>query len=153
MVSASHESAAISLRNVRPLVPLILVLVSTANSPAQNPPEDVEGQIVTRIDFDPVAQPLPRDELDRRIMPLMTGVPLRASDVRAAIQALYSTGRFSDISVDAQREGAGVVLKIATELTYFVSRVTIDGAVEPPNREQIVAATKLELGVRSRKIR
>jgi outer membrane protein insertion porin family len=146
MVSASHESAAISLRNVRPLVPLILVLVSTIHSQAQNLPADVEGQIVSRIDFDPVAQPLPRDELDRRMMPLMTGVPVRAGTVRAAIQALYDTGRFSDISVDAQREGAGVVLKISTELTYFVSRVTIDGAVEPPNREQIVAATKLELG-------
>src|SRR5579872_4755214 len=108
MVSASHESAAISLRNVRPLVPLILVLVSATNSRAQNLPADVEGQIVTRIDFDPVAQPLPRDELDRRLMPLIPGMPLRASDVRDAIQALYDTGRFSDISVDAQREGTGV---------------------------------------------
>jgi outer membrane protein insertion porin family len=146
MVSASRESAAISLINVRPLVPLILVLVSTTASPAQILQGDLDGQIVTRIDFDPVAQPLPREELDRRMLPLKTGAPLRTGDVRAAIQALYDTGRFKDISVDAQREGAGVILKISTELTYFVSRVTIDGAAEPPNREQIVAATKLELG-------
>ena len=146
MVSASRESAAISLGNVRPLVPLILVLVSTAASPAQNLAAEIEGQIVTRIDFDPVSQPLPREELDRRMQPLKTGAPLRSGDVRTAIQALYDTGRFKDISVDAQREGAGVALKISTELTYFVSRVTIDGAAEPPNREQIVAATKLELG-------
>ena len=150
MVSASRESAAISLCNVRPLVPLILVLVSTAASSAQIPAGDlagnIEGQIVTRIDFDPVAQPLPREELDRRMLPLKTGAPLRIGDVRMAIQALYDTGRFKDISVDAEPEGAGVVLKISTELTYFVSRVTIDGAAEPPTREQIVAATKLELG-------
>ncbi len=48
--------------------------------------------------------------------------------------------------MDAEPEGAGVSLTITTELNYFVGRVTIDGAAEPPNREQIVAATKLELG-------
>src|SRR5579871_664176 len=138
MVSAYGESAAISLGNVRPLVPLILVFLSTIPSLAQDLTGDLEGQSVTRIDFDPADQPLPREELDRRMLPLKTGAPLRIGDVRAAIQALYDTGRFKDISVDAEREGAGVVLKISTELTYFVSRVTIDGTNEPPNREQIV---------------
>ena len=150
MVSASRESAAISLGNVRPLVPLILVLVCTIPSLAQNftgdPSPDMEGRTVTRIDFDPAVQPLPGEELDRRMLPLKTGAPLRIGDVRMAIQALYDTGRFKDISVDAEPDGDGVLLKIATEFTYFVSRVTIDGAAEPPNREQIVAATKLELG-------
>ncbi len=130
---------------MRPLVPLILVLVSVTASSAQTP-EAFEGKVVARIDFDPTDQPLPRDELDRRMQPLKAGSPLQSKDVRAAIQALYNTGRYNDISVDAEPEGDGVSLKIATEFSYFVSQVTIDGAAEPPNREQIVAATKLELG-------
>ncbi len=130
---------------MRPLVPLILVLVSTTASPAQTP-ETFEGKVVSRIDFDPAAQPLPTDELDRRMLPLKAGSPLEIKDIRTAIQALYNTGRYSDIVVDAEPEGDGVSLKITTEFSYFVSRVTIEGAAEPPNIEQISAATKLELG-------
>jgi len=77
---------------VRPLVPLILVLLSTIASSAQTlgaqTPEAFEGKIVARIDFDPAAQPVPRDELDRRVLPLKAGSPLQIQDVRAAIQAL-----------------------------------------------------------------
>jgi len=66
--------------------------------------------------------------------------------VRDAIQKLYATGRYSDISFQADPDGSGVALHISTELTYFISGVNISGESEPPNRNQLITASKLELG-------
>ncbi len=125
------------------LVFLCLLGVSICRGQA---PADFEGKTILRIDWDPPDQPLPLAELQRRIMPLATGGILTPAAVREAIQALYNTGRYHDVSVDAQPQDAGVVLKIATEFNYFVTRVNIQGEVEPPNREQLRTAAKLELG-------
>jgi outer membrane protein insertion porin family len=104
-----------------------------------------EGRVVGRIDFDPLDQPIPRVQLDK-LVPIQPGEPLKLADVHAAIQNLYQTGRFANISISALNEGATLVLKIATELSYFVGQVTIDGVAEPPNRGQLTTASKLELG-------
>ena len=135
---------------MRPLAPLILLLVGVFACPGQSPPdagsETVEGKTIVRIDFEPAAQPMLRDQLDRHILPLKTGAPLRMEDVRAAIRGLYASGRFNNIIVDAEPEGGGVALKFTTTFNYFVSGVNIDGAADPPNREQLRAASKIELG-------
>lgn len=68
------------------------------------------------------------------------------AEVRDAIQKLYFTGRFSDISVDANLEGEAAVVVFTTSPAYFVSRVSIRGEAEPPNRNQISTAAQLELG-------
>ena len=109
-----------------------------------------EGRLISRIEFDPPQQPLTLDELTR-LLPLKAGSALRMDDVRAAIQKLYSTGRFADVSItvspaDANPGGSGVVLTISTELQYFISGVNISGEHEPPNRNQLITASKLELG-------
>ena len=104
-----------------------------------------EGRPISRIEFDP---PLPeemREELNR-ILPFKPGDPLRLQAVREAIQKLYATGRFADISVDANPEGSETALRIATEFNYFLSGVNISGENDPPNRNQLVTAAKLELG-------
>ena len=108
---------------------------------------DFEGQLITRIDFDPPlpGQPLPAPELERR-MALHVGSPLHLADVRNAIQELYLTGRYADISVDAQPGTGGVALRVDTQFNYFISGVNIEGEAEPPNRDQLRASTKLELG-------
>src|SRR6185369_11023793 len=72
--------------------------------------------------------------------------------VRDAIRKLYATGRFSDVSIDvnpsgAKQDGSGVALRISTELNYFISGVNIAGENEPPNRNQLITASKLDLGV------
>ena len=59
-----------------------------------------EGRPISRIEFDPPQQPLPLEELIR-LLPLKAGSSLRMEDVRDAIQKLYSTGRFSDVAIDA----------------------------------------------------
>lgn len=132
---------------MRLLVLSCLLLASTCGFVAQAQPSS-EGKAVTRIDFDPPdqQQPLPREELDHRIAPLQPGEPLRMADVHEAIQNLYLTGRYHDISVEADPDGDGVRLRFVTTYNYFVSRVAIDGEVEPPNREQLRTASKLDLG-------
>src|SRR5262249_14016676 len=97
------------------------------------------------IDYEPAAQPLPREQLDR-LLPLQPGSPLHATDVRAALQALYLTGRYHDASIEAQPEDNGVRLRIVTELNYFTSGVRIRGEVEPPNASQLSTSAKLPLG-------
>ncbi len=104
-----------------------------------------EGRPISRIDFDPPQPPEMREELDR-ILPFKAGDALGADAAREAIQRLYATGRFADISIDASPEGSGVVLRIVTESNYFISGVNISGENEPPNRNQLVTAAKLELG-------
>jgi outer membrane protein insertion porin family len=104
-----------------------------------------EGRTVSRIEFDPPQQPLPLEELNR-LLPFKAGDALRMDQVRDAIQKLYATGRYSDISFQADPEGSGVAIHIATELNYFISGVNISGESEPPNRNQLITASKLELG-------
>lgn len=131
---------------MRPPVLLIFpLLIAAVTAPAQDSAVDFEGRTIGRIEFVPANQPLPRAELDR-LLPFHSGSALKRADIRTAIQRLYDTGRFADISFDAQMEGNTVVLRIVTELTYFVSGVTIEGVTEPPNIGKLRTATKLELG-------
>ena len=67
-------------------------------------------------------------------------------DVKTAIQKIYATGRFSDVSIDAEPQSDGVEIRIVTELNYFVGGVNVEGAPNPPSRAQLLAASKLELG-------
>ncbi len=135
----------------------MLVLVSLLVSIAAAPPavgQDAKGastalayvgKPVGRIDFDPPDQPLPRAELDR-LVPIRPGALLRLADVHTAIQNLYNTGRYANISISAFHEGATLVINISTEFSYFVGRVSLAGVAEPPSSGQLTTASKLELG-------
>ncbi len=143
MVTATR---ALSLSGVR--AALVLSLVALARIAAAQDASTFEGRRIARIEFDPASQPLPRAELERRL-PFQVGSALKASDIREAIQALYNTGRYSDIQIDGTAgptENAGVVVTIRTHRTYFVSVVTFDGVAEPPTKWQLLTAAKLELG-------
>ena len=146
MRTTRSTALALLLWGVRPPVLLLCLIVHAAVAQEPAPPAvRFEGRIVTRVDFEPPDQPLPRDELDR-LLPFRSGEPLRAADVRTAIQKLYSTGRYTDVAVDAQLNELGVALHISTELAWFVAGVTFDGVADPPNRGQLNTAAKLELG-------
>jgi len=129
-------------------MPLLLSLLLGVAFAQDAPPStgSYEGRTVGRIDFDPPDQPLPRDVLDK-LVPMRPGAPLKLADVHPTIQNLYQTGRFANISISAVNEGSTLVVKISTELSYFVGRVTLDGVAEPPNRGQLTTASKLELGM------
>jgi outer membrane protein insertion porin family len=139
---------ALSLGNVRLPVLVLSMLVAGSVASAQDTPAGFEGRMIDRIEFDPPQQPLPIAELER-LLPFHAGSILKAADVRTAIQKLYQTGRFADISISGDlgsENGGRVILRIATTLTYFISGVTVDGVPEPPTRGQITTAAKLELG-------
>ncbi len=86
-------------------------------------------------------------EFDRRLG-LRIGAPLALADVRAAIDALYATGRYHNIEVQAEPSGAGVELRILTEFNYFRQRREHRGRELPslPAANKLRTATKLELG-------
>ncbi len=113
--------------------------------PAQ---ENREGRPVVAIEFEPADQPLPGPEMLTLVSPLRSGGLYRAADVRTAIQNLFSTGRFSDIQVDASPASAGVTVRFLTTKTYFLGRVSAKGSPDPPNSGQLATATKLGLGTR-----
>lgn len=144
----------LSLKYVRlpTLAVLLLFSLAPANAQLVSPAGsavELEGRLISRIDYEPDEQPLPREELDR-LVPLRAGQPLRAGDIRAAIQALYSTGRFDDVVVSAEpnieSNDSGVRLRFTTEIAYFVGRVSVQGEKDPPNRNQLATESRLELG-------
>ena len=125
---------------------MVLSLVALARVATAQDAASFEGRRIARILFDPASQPLPESEL-ARLLPFQVGSALRASDIRDAIQKLYSTDRFSNIQVDGAADpSGGVTVTIHTQRTYFVSAVTFDGVAEPPTRGQLLTAAKLELG-------
>ncbi len=108
-------------------------------------PWDYEGKLVAEIRFDPQIQPLPDAEL-KRLISIEVNEPLTAIAVRRAIQRLYGTGRYEELQADAILRDGKVILTFFTKQNWFISRITVEGANEPPNREQLISATKLELG-------
>jgi outer membrane protein assembly complex protein YaeT len=120
-------------------IPLCLPLAARAA------PLDFEGQAVARVLFDPPTQPIPSSELVD-LVSVHPDAPLRAIDIRASVERLHATGRYSDIVVHADQSPEGVVLRFETKGNWFVGRVSVDGVPDPPNKGQLVNATKLVLG-------
>ena len=109
-----------------------------------------EGKPILTIQFEPKQQPLDATEL-HNILPLKQGEPLRMADVRASIERLFATGRYTDIQVDAQpyTEGTtnGVVVRFLTKNAWFIGSVTAAGRIDsPPRAGQLENASGLELG-------
>jgi outer membrane protein assembly complex protein YaeT len=141
---------ALSLKNVRsPVLVLTLVgavVIVRAQVPGDDSAAKWEGRSVSRVVFDPPNQPFPPVELEK-LLPFHAGSVLHHADIRAAIDRMYQTGRFMDISIEGEADQNGVVtVRISTEPAYFVSRVSFVGIADPPTRGQLLTAAKLELG-------
>ncbi len=98
-----------------------------AEAPQSGPGLEFFGRPVRAVEY--VAdQPLERSHLDP-VVSLPPGLLLTRSSVKQAIQALYDTGRFSGISVEAVAEGEGVVLRFNLTLNYYFNRFSLEGDV------------------------
>lgn len=105
----------------------------------------LEGRRIVDIQFQP-AQILDPADL-AKALPLKKGQPLRAEDVAKAIDGLFATGRFDDISVEAEPSGDGAIVRFITQNRWFVGGVSVRGKVGiPPNRGQIASTAQLTLG-------
>ena len=86
-----------------------------------------------------------RDHL-LQTLPQKPGQPLDRDQVRESIRVLFATGRFSDIQAEVTPSGPEVLLTFTTSLNFFVGAVEVEGAPNHPNNNQIVNASKLQLG-------
>jgi outer membrane protein assembly complex protein YaeT len=80
------------------------------------------------------------------LLPVKRGSTLTRDEVRAGIKALYATGRFADIQAEVTPSGEGIVLSFVTSANYFVGAIDVEGAPGRPTSNQIVNATKFQLG-------
>jgi outer membrane protein insertion porin family len=103
-----------------------------------------EGKTVLRIEL-PGVPDRDRDHL-LQLLPQKTATPLDRDQVRDSIRTLYSTGRFADIQAEVAPSGEGVSLTFATSPNYFVGAVDVEGAPTKPTANQIVNASKFQLG-------
>ena len=104
-----------------------------------------EGLTVQEIDFPGLPSPSVKRLLD--LIPQKVGAALARDNVRESIQALHATGRFADIRVEAERTPDGQVeLEFRMRPNFFVGEIFVDGAPNPPAANQVVNASKLQLG-------
>lgn len=104
---------------------------------------DYEGRNIISVELAPQPggqAPLPAG------LPLKVGQPYSAANVRAAIERLFITGRFSDVAIDASLHDGGVAIRILTSANLFIGRVSVSGVSHAPNTGQLENATKMDLG-------
>lgn len=78
-----------------------------------------------------------------------TGKPLTAQNLHDSIEALYATGRFATLDVEAEPSpNHGVKLIFNVVENYFNGVITVDGTPQKgnPKPHQLVAASQLDLG-------
>jgi outer membrane protein assembly complex protein YaeT len=135
--NASQEPSAPST-HPEPAVP------QQSQLPAPSGISEYEGKRVESIEVSGVGE---RDrEHILQLLPQKAGEPLDRGRVRDSIRALYGTGRFADIQAEIVPSGDGVALTFTTSPNFFVGAVTVEGAPAHPTSNQIVNASKLQLG-------
>jgi outer membrane protein assembly complex protein YaeT len=82
----------------------------------------------------------------RDMLPQKSGQPLDRDQVRESIRILFATGRFADIQAEVTPSREAVVLTFTTSLNFFVGAVDVEGAPGHPSYNQIVNASKFQLG-------
>ena len=120
------------------------------DSAPQQPPASAsavsryQGKIVQSIQLPGVP------EVDRNhllaLLAQKTGEPLDRNRVRDSIRDLYATGRFADIQAEVEPSGEGVTLAFTTSANFFVGAVDLEGGPNRPTRNQIINASKFQLG-------
>ncbi len=133
-------------RHLLPAAILLLTLAGgfTAVATTQDA-QDFAGLPVVEITFSPPAQPIPEARLSK-LVAQNVGAPLDTEQVRQSIYAMFATGRYADIQVDAARSGDGVKLTFITADNWFIGPVRVLDVQEPPSADQLVHATRLTLG-------
>ena len=106
-----------------------------------------EGETVRSIEFRGIAGANP--ELLRKLLAQQTDEPLDRDKLRRSLEALYATGRFATLQVEAeniQQNGLTLVF-VATE-NYFYGDIKVDGTPKKtnPKPHQLIDASKLDLG-------
>ncbi len=117
VVPASAETAQpLPAPAATPDIPAIVPLTATNEQP-----------LVASIEF-AADSAVNQERLAERIAGIRVGEPLALSDLQAAIKALYGTGEFGDIQVDASPAGEGsVALRFLLFVRYRIGTIGFDG--------------------------
>jgi outer membrane protein insertion porin family len=81
-----------------------------------------------------------------KMLPQKVGQPLDRDSVRDSIRVLFAIGRFADIQAEVLPSASGVKLTFKSSPNFFIGAVDVQGAPGRPNPNQIVNASKLQLG-------
>jgi outer membrane protein insertion porin family len=83
----------------------------------------------------------------RELIPQKVGKPLDRELVRDSVKLLFDTGLFADVQVEAEKNSDDqVILTFSTVSNYFVGSINVEGDPGRPSANQIVSATKFQLG-------
>jgi outer membrane protein insertion porin family len=116
--------------------------------PAWSQTSRFEGRPIRELRYDPVKQPLSAADL-QRVQQLQIGERLRSSDVAGSIDAMFATGRYEDIQVEASETPTqdGVTVTFRTRAARFIGHVGAAGKIKaPPDEGQLVNTANLEPG-------
>ena len=124
---------------------ILLILLPALVCGAAAHAAELEGLPVVEVRFNPAQQPLEAETLDR-LLAVHVGQPLRADDVASSLGELFRTGRYANLSVDAEARDGGVAVTFLTQANWFVGAVEVLGVSAPPTAAQLATATRLRLG-------
>ena len=106
-----------------------------------------QGQMVHDIQFRGITGTKP--EMLRSLLLQQVDEPLDREKLHASLEALYATGRFSSLQVEAEPDlRNGLTLTFVATENYFNGAINVEGAPTKTNSRphQLVNATKLDLG-------
>jgi len=132
------------------LSPALIGQNSPTPSPTQQLPtvtgvSSYQGLTVKAIDFPGLSGS--DKELMLSLIPQKLGQPFDRDLIRQSMQVLHATGRFADLRVEADRTFEGdVTLTFVSEPNYFVGDIRAVGHPSRPTANQVVNASKLQLG-------
>jgi outer membrane protein insertion porin family len=128
-------------------------LPATADQQTSSPPQSVSGLNSlqgTRVAAVEITGPaVDHPESLEPLVLQKANEPLDKYKVRQSVQALFNTGRFADIQVEAHFQPNGDLdLIFATRENYFFGSIRSEGSASRPTDTQLVNASRLALGDR-----
>ncbi len=125
-----------------PPVPASAVSQDTQTQSSLSSMSTYVGRVVQSVNLPGV----PDSDHLLQMLPQKPGQPLDRDQVRESIRALFETGRFADIQAEVSPVDSDVVLTFMTSLNFFIGAVDVEGAPGHPSYNQIVNASKFQLG-------
>jgi outer membrane protein assembly complex protein YaeT len=140
VLAVPQERAAVSQQSARPVEPAQSDQGTSGNL------NSLQGVNVTSIQI--TGPSIEHPEWLEPLLVQKVNQPLDKYKVRESVQALYQTGRFATIQVEAQRSSGGIALIFSTQENFFFGAIVAQGAPSRPSDSQLVNASRLALGER-----
>ncbi len=146
-VTAMFWAAPAGSAQGRPASETLPGLESVKPLPSLQTLDSYRGMVVSRIEFHGISANARVLEQLRGLVKQETGKSLDRVQLRQSMQALFATGRFSNLQAEAQRSGPQeLTLIFDAEPNFFIGSLTAEGTPKRPAGNQLIDSTKLQLG-------